>query len=163
MRAQRGWTLVELAVTMVILAVLSAAIATSYQSFMNNKNDSAVRTLLDRVVLMEQQASTTWDHYTPYAVDLNNVGSDLTIVENAGPALDATQVSVIVGENGTLGLAARSQTGTCFLVSVTNALDEGGPQRTDSSPVLDVCTATAALPAGEGVGPYVAGGTVKTF
>lgn len=145
MRNTRGFTLLELVITLVIAAVLFGIGAFSYE-FLNRATDSAEAvSRLDRTAVAEQAVARDFGFYSPYASDLTAVGSDVTIVENGDTVSlisTSNEVSVAVSSEGDLGLATNSPDG-CLGRFVVNLNYGGAATEVDLS--SSACSGLAVL------------------
>lgn len=148
MRTRRGFSLLELVVTLVVLGVILGVAVLSYTNFLGPAREQRAGSLLDRVAAVEQPLARDWGSYSSWPADLADVGSDVTIL-NAAPAQAPGQVSVAVGAKGTLALATRVEGGSC-LFRLVSALSDGGGTVTPSGMAASAaCTGQSALPPAE--------------
>jgi type II secretory pathway pseudopilin PulG len=158
----RAFTLIELAVVLVIIFILAGVALATFTVITNRANNQDAMTLLQRATVVEQQQSNSWGVYSPYGKDLTATGQEVTYAENGSPSLKETQVSVAVGSKGNLGLAVQSRTGTCFYVRVA-PLITGGAVTDVTAPDSAPCSGTEALDDGEVLTPYTLGGTIHVL
>jgi prepilin-type N-terminal cleavage/methylation domain-containing protein len=158
-REARGFTLIEITATLIIIGVLAGISTFGYSWFVEQTRHDQAAATLERVVITEGAFSRDWGGYTAWPGDLVDVGDDVTIV-NGKPSKSPTQVSVAVGSRGTLALAVRVPKGGC-LFRLVAPLDSGGGTTVPTGiPSAATCTAQSALPAAEP--PLVQTASAKT-
>lgn len=166
----RGFTLLEIVVTLVILTILMGIAIVGFSRLVNWVADNSANTNNNRVALTQQNFAKDWGNYTSYGEDILDVGNDISIMENGAPSTNPNQVSVAVGVNGDLGLATMSTSGACQrlrVTSITSSSDaafnpvSGGDTVAVTRPESAPCTGQESLPDGVGVVAYTPGGTAK--
>lgn len=142
----RAFTLLEVIVTLVLLGIVGATAVAGTTAFLDRTRDTEARAALDNVVLLQQSFANGFGTYASEPADLK-VGRDLEVVPGGDLSDSGSTISMSVSDQGSLGLAVLSDSGTCLLRSVT-ALDAGA--ETITRPVTgEPCTGQAALPDGE--------------
>lgn len=150
-RDRKGFTLLEIVVTLVLLGIISGIGVTGTRAFLGRTSDSQAVATLDRVVLAQQSFANSFGGYASLPDDLTRLVRDTSLVSSPQVSDDPEVVSLAVGENGTLGLAVRSNSGMCYLRSIT-ALNVGA-QTVDAEAGEDqACNGAEALPNGEAPG-----------
>jgi len=150
-----AFTLIELIVTLIILGIIIAIMAINIlQPFMVSTHEKSAKATLSRVQTAEQLFARDWGSYSAWSSDLSGVGADVTIL-NASVSHKPTEVSVAVGVNGTLALAVAIDASTCVFRQV-EAVSEGGGSTEPTVNAAALCSAQAALPAGESQQPQSA-------
>lgn len=143
-RRRRAFTLVEIVVTVVVASIIAGIVAASALTATGRAEDELTQGALRRFVVLEQQVASTWGSYTPLPADLSVPRDELQPV--AGVA-GAGQVSIAVGDDGTLGLATLNGNGDCHGLRVSSV--ETGGEQTEVLVDDEPCDAVAVLPAGE--------------
>jgi len=169
-RRRRAFTLIELVIAAIVLALLAAVAATVYSHWTSRAYDTAARANLRAVAhsaLTYQlgEDSDTWDPRS-FQQALAAVGSPVTspgvhadgtwqlVPDDAVPA-SATQISLAL-DGARAALVTRSGTGTLFGLVVVLGTDEPGQPGTepDGTSATDVLAATT----GSGTAPGAGGG-----
>ena len=145
MRRARGFTLIELAVTFVILGVVAAVSMYGYQSFYRGSLDTDTEERLREVAASEAVLAHDWGRFSDHPADFPALADHLTVVNHG--ATQPEEVSVVVGDHGHVGLAALSKSGSCLFLRVAPLL-EGG-DATVVKPDAVGCHGGDALPVGE--------------
>lgn len=110
MRHRSGFSLLEVIVVLVIVAILAAAGSLTFASISGTANEREARRRVDRVVLAERTWAARNASWTNDANELL-LGRGLTLV--SGPSLTTSEVSVSVEDGLHLGLAAIADGGSC--------------------------------------------------
>jgi type II secretory pathway pseudopilin PulG len=134
-------------VVVVILGILMGIAVVAYGSFISYSDTQRANANLDRVMQIEQGLSRSWGGYSSWPPDLTDVGSDLTIL-NGSVSSSATQVSLSVGSNGSLGMAVLIGPGNCDF-RLVGPLVTGANSVTESIPGNATCTAQSAFTGSE--------------
>lgn len=147
-RRRRGFTLLELAITISILGLLSAGLVYAVGAVTATISAREAETLMDRVATAEMNFASVYGSYTAQPTDLTGLGRELIVV--SGRATGFGQVSVALGDDGTLGIAAVDDRDRCIARYLTS-LEAGAEQATVTVPETSVCDGAVALPDGEAV------------
>lgn len=141
----RGFTLVEMVVVLIILGILSTVGAYSLGAFSSNADASNAQASIKRVEVAEHDFAATYGTYSAWPADLA-AGQGLTLTDGASSS--STTVSLAVGADGNLGMAARAQGGACIAVGLSS-LDASPPATPTSVAVGSSapCTGAEALDA----------------
>lgn len=110
MRHRRGFSLLEVIVVLVIVALLAAVGSLTFTRLSGTTNEREARRRIDRVVLAERTWAVKNASWTNDANELV-LGRGLTLV--AGPSRTPGEVSVSVEDGLHLGLAATADGGSC--------------------------------------------------
>lgn len=158
----RGFTLVEIIITLAVLGVLAALGIFGATSFLKTGYDTDARSRLMQVAQLEQSLANTWGTYSQYPQDFTQVSDDTTVTEQTSQ--QAQQVSASVGSLGDVGLAVRSRSGRCLYLLLA-PLTAGADTRdvTAAVPTSAPCHGREALADGEEPQAGAGGGvSVKT-
>lgn len=151
---RRGITLIEVVVIVLILGFLVGLFVYATQSWaVRDRAAAHAEATLANVLAAQKDLAATYGVYSTLAGDLGFAGRHAQV--STAPSTGPEHVSVRVGVNGTLGLAALAEDGTCVLWQVAPLYD-GGAQETVAPPgSSEPCTAALALPAGESAATQV--------
>ena len=126
----RGFTLIELMIVVLIVAIIAAVAVPSYSSFIVRSNRGAATDLITQIMFQQERAQTRQRTYT---TDLTSLGYVLENVAGVGMA-------VATDEGGLYGVTA----GTCAdgsgiadCVLLTATPRNPGPQQNDGILSLD--------------------------
>ena len=106
----RGYSILELIVTLLLVMLLTGIGVVGYRVFSTNLADHAARQNVDRVVQAERGWAARNASWTAVAADLS-VGRGLTVTGSVSTAPNV--VSVAVRDGREIGIAARSESGAC--------------------------------------------------
>lgn len=141
-----GFTLVEIAIGLVIVASLMSIALVSFRGAQRNADRDTAKLMAARLLLPEQSHFADWNYFTPNTSDLSHIPEGVTIKVAPAASTSTKEISVAVGDAGTLVMAVYApEADVCVYKSVTSAgaLSDG---------VLGTptpCNAALALPAGE--------------
>jgi len=158
--SKRGFSMMELAISLTIVTVLSAVAIGGYAKVMDANGDVQSSSYADRVIFANQTVFRGWGSYTPYGQDLKDLGPDLTVLENGKASTTSSEVSIAVGESGNLGVATRSDSGTCTYLLV-GPVAGGGDKKVVTRPGTTPCSGVEALDPGDTSVTYTLGGSIK--
>lgn len=158
----RGFSLVELVVTLVVLGILAVMGTFAYGSIRKSASNTQASSNADRVAVVQQTIARDWGKYSPYGKDIVNVGADLTFSENGAASTGPSNVSMVVGRAGNLGIAVKDDAGDCRFYRVAGLLANGAKTEVTGKPSSAPCNGKEALEAGEQLVAYSPGGTIKT-
>ena len=140
---RRGFTLLELVVTLSIIMLLSGIGTASFNIITNRVRDSEARGALDRATFAERAwlaRNATWAS-DPSVLAM---GRGLTATVSASGSPD--KASIAVDDANRLGLAVMSETGTCFGRLLSDPLIDGSETSVELSPSV-ACSGQAVLQA----------------
>lgn len=142
---RRAYTLIELVVVLVILAIVSVIGAYALTGFGHRFDAASAQASIDRVVVAEHTVASTYGGYSSWPADIE-AGQGVTITD--GASTSSSTVSLALGSNGDLGLAAQSTQGTCVAVGLSS-LNATPPGTATTASVASgtPCTGQAALAA----------------
>jgi prepilin-type N-terminal cleavage/methylation domain-containing protein len=156
-RRPRAFSLIEMVCVIAIIGLLVGVGVANWTQLTGHQKNSRADANLDRVAVTEAQVAKDWNTYTALGSDLADVGADLTLL-NGGRSTGETQVSLAVGDQGSLGMAVLSATKVCHL-RLLAALSAGGGSTVVSAPAGANCAASSAFTGTEQ--PITQTGTVK--
>ena len=144
-RDRRGFTLVEMIVTLTVLAILVALSMFGAQSFLRTGHDSDARARLREVAQAQVSLANQWGMYSEYSGDFAGLAGSTKVTHLVSSGSDV--VSANVGSAGSLGLALRSVSGKCLYMRV-EPLVAGGDALdvTAQVPASAPCRGVEALP-----------------
>lgn len=141
MRFSRGYSLLEILVTLTVALILAGAAVTSFAYIKALSADNEARTALDRVAMAERAwvaRNATWAD-DPSVL---NVGRGLVVTQSASGS--PTVVSIAVNNDNELGVAVMSETGTCMARVLGDPLLDGG-ETSFEMPSGSACSGVGAL------------------
>jgi len=136
----KAFTLIELLLVLGLLLLLGSIATLSYQIVIEAGQDSATENSLNRAVLAQRayvHTSGTWG-------TAEQLPARAGLVFTSQASTDSSEVSVGVGDNQLVGLAALSDTGTCFAFVLDDPLASGRQHTVEMSPAL-TCSGASAL------------------
>ena len=145
-RPAKAFSLLELVTTTFLVGLLSVGIIFAYQEIFGSVSTREAEGHINRVVSAQQNFAGVYGKYTPFPADLSGMGRNLTVV--AGRSKRSGEVSISVGEKGTLGVAALDDRGRCSVRRVSS-LEDGSESTKVAFTPSAVCDGRAALPDGE--------------
>lgn len=146
-RQGRGFTMIEVTITIVLLVVLATVGVSALRAVIDRSGDAAASATLDRAITAQRSFSNAYGSYASEPSDLKDLGRDLTVVLPPQSSTSTDVLSMAVGTKGTLVVAIRSKSGKCLLRSVTPLL--ASSKETASVTETSICLATDVLPPGE--------------
>jgi prepilin-type N-terminal cleavage/methylation domain-containing protein len=148
MYRRRGFSLIEFVVAVVILVVLAAIGTFTYRAIINKSANVSAESSIGRVEQSELGFATSFGFFTPDPTDLQPApGNDITLTtgNSTGPSV----VSIAVGTDGSLGIAALSTSGSCETENVADASSGQQPTLTTLASSA-ACSGASALASGIG-------------
>lgn len=142
---RRGYTVIEIAVVVFIIGVFGVMVAIGALSVADSEAEKLAAAHAADAIAEQQRFAQRFGTYTGHPADLAAAdGYDVVVDESS----DHTQVSVALGESGTLGVAVRRNDSECLHWRV-GALAAGGGVAEVTLAANAVCTGEEALPANE--------------
>jgi hypothetical protein len=136
----RGNSLIELAVVFIGIAIVGVVLAVTTTDAISDSEVKRADQNADRVVVLQQRFAQQHGSYSGYPQDLGRVeGFNLTTEASSGPDV----VSIALGEQGTLGVAARRDDRNCVVWRVYDLSSGGGAERIEADG--SSCDGTEAL------------------
>ena len=158
----RAFTLIELAITLLIAGIIAGIAIFAYQSLQRNVAAGEAAALADRVVMVQTLVARDWGTFSPYGNDLKQVGGDVIFVEHPGASTKKDEVSIAVSNRGYLGIAIMGGDDQCHRYYVDSVLGRGVKTEVTGLPTSARCTGAISLPSGQtATESYTIGGTVK--
>lgn len=139
----RGFTLLELVVTLSIIMLLAGIGTASFNIITSRVRDSEAHGALDRATFAERAwlaRNATWASDPTVLM----MGRGLTATTSASGSPDTA--SIAVDDANRLGLAVMSETGTCYGRLLTDPLLDGSETSVEVSPSV-ACSGQAVLEA----------------
>lgn len=146
-RQRRGFTMLEVVATFVLLGILAALATSGLSRAIARSDDAAAAASLDRVLLSQRTFANAFGEYASLPTDLRDLGRDVVVLADPTPSTGSTEISIAVGEDGTLGVAVQSKTGTCIVRKVT-PLSAGSEASVVPADGGGLCNGSRALPEG---------------
>lgn len=140
-RVRRAFTLIEVTVTVTLLAIMGAVAAHTYSSTVGDRQLAAVEAVLGDVTAAQKQLGADFGTYSTWASDLGTVASEASLLAG-GSVSRPGEVSMVVGSLGSLGLAAQTEGGQCVVWRVAPVAAGGKQVEVDSE---GACSGGAAL------------------
>lgn len=159
--SRRGFTLLEIMVVVLILAILAAAFGIGATAVARRGDQVAARAAAERVIAAQQGFASSWGTYTPDPDDLDVSSRDHTVI--TGEVTEAQTVSIAVGEHvdnltgGSLVTATLGPAGSCVAVWVGPLASGTDPTVVSDEDLADAgsCDPAAILVAVTGETPMV--------
>ena len=149
----RGNSLIELAVVFIGISIVGVVLALTTTDAISDSEVKRADQHADRVVILQQRFAQQHGSYTGYPPDLGRIEDfDVTVEPSPGPDV----VSIALGEDGTLGVAARRDERNCIIWRVYDLAAGGGSERVEGDG--STCDGTQAL----GDEPEAAGGSTTS-
>ena len=146
---RRGFTILELVITMVVVTTLAAVGTVGLSSVNNRQQRDVAKADVDMVAQAQLRFAALYDTFTDYPLDLTGYASvPKPITVATTPALTTRTVSIALGSEGGLGLAARGTDGSC-LFRYLPSLGTLGESEQWVAETGALCEGRAAFPAGE--------------
>ena len=155
-RRRKAFTLLEMVATVTMIALLSALAMGGYLKFRNDASNGSAQSTIDRVVNVERSFANSFGTYTGVASDLRNLDSEITLLGASTASTSDSQASIALGSQGGLGVAVKSRSGTCYMMSMASlsaGFGAANDTRVDASgsmqtmPKGSICTGREALSA----------------
>lgn len=122
---ERGFTIIELMVTVLIVAILISIAVPSFAGARQRTNDRAAQTLIRNALATEKVVYTGLLRYADdSAGELTEVEPGLSYVNSLTPTLPG-KVTVAVSGSDVVYLSGKSKSGTCFYLVDDAALGTG--------------------------------------
>lgn len=122
MTRTRGFTLIEVIVTLGILLVLVGIGTVSFTTIKNATTNNTASQNLDRIIFAERAwlaRNATW------ASDPSVLQLGRGLRATNAPSNDPDVVSIAVDDDNTLGLAVMSESGTCYGRTIGDPMTDG--------------------------------------
>jgi type IV pilus assembly protein PilA len=134
--AEQGFTLIELMVVVLVIAILLAIAVPTYLGARNSAHDEAAQTSLHITVLAARAAFAEGQSYdnATFADALQAVEPSLTFVRHNVPSTDPKTVSVKATDTNVWYGAAYSKSGTCFYIRDSVASGDAGTTYAEATP-----------------------------
>jgi prepilin-type N-terminal cleavage/methylation domain-containing protein len=139
-------TLIEMVVTIVLLGIIATMGVVAVNELRSGYAERQADSNIETVQMAEYRYAVAYGTYTADPAALNINDDAVTVV--SVPSLTPGQVHVVVGTEGTLGLAADNADGGCAARRVA-PLGLGGEVTVVEFGPGALCDAAAALPGGE--------------
>jgi prepilin-type N-terminal cleavage/methylation domain-containing protein len=139
-RARHGFSMVELVVTMVVVAIVTVTVTMGSTAVLDENNNRAAQSNVQRVLIAQQTFATKYGTYTGFPDDLGQL-TDIEVSSEVSD--DPSVVSIALGVDGTIGIASRRDERTCVMVAAAAAAAGGAITVFDTEP--QACDAAAAL------------------
>jgi type IV pilus assembly protein PilE len=130
----RGFTLVELAVTMVIAAILAAISIPAYSNYVRKAHRAEAKSTLLDLASLEERYFTTNNNYTDIASNLGYTGSGTGYTTAGGSfSVGNGYYTVVLSKTDAVAPTAGVQGGTPALYTITATATTVGNQQRDTS------------------------------
>jgi Tfp pilus assembly protein PilE len=148
-RTRRALTVIELAGTFAVLAIVVAISFVGLRSFVSYQDDQQAKSYLATVANLERRYASMNDGYTSNPTDLQGIPSGITVTSSL--STDRGVVSIAVGSSGSLGLATLATSGVCYTLRVAPISGSlaGAEELSSSLGSSSACDGRSALPSGE--------------
>lgn len=121
----RGFTIVELLIVIVIIAILAAITIVAYNGIQNRANDTAIRSDLSAMAKQVSLFNAEYGIYPTSAQFFNGTGG-MSPIKISKPSYITTVYNFYyctnVGVNSEFGIAIRSKSGQTYTISSTNGI-----------------------------------------
>ena len=149
MKTRRALTVIELAGTFAVLAIVVAISFGGLRSFVSYQDDQQAKSYLSTVANLERRYASMNDGYTSNPTDLQGIPTGITVTSSL--STDRGVVSIAVGSSGSLGLATLASSGTCYTLRVAPISGSlaGAEELSSTLGSSSACDGRSALPSGE--------------
>lgn len=140
-RTRRGFSLLELVFVFIAVAVVGIVLALTTADVLDTNAQRRADNHANEVLVAEQRFAQRHGGFTGYPADLGRF-EDFDVI--VGPSDGPDEVSIALGERGTLGVAVRRGDDHCVLWKAVDLAAGGGSQRLDP-PRSAACDGIEAL------------------
>lgn len=139
--SRRGFSLLELVFVFVAVAVVGIVLALTTTDVLESNEQRRAEGYANEVLVVAQGFAQRYGGFSGYPGDYGRF-EDFDVV--TGPSDGPEEVSVALGESGTLGVAVRRSDDTCVMWRATDLAAGGGSKRI-SVPRTAACDGVEAL------------------
>jgi Tfp pilus assembly protein PilE len=149
MQIRRALTVIELAGTFAVLAIVVAISFGGLRSFVSYQDDQQAKSYLSTVANLERRYASMNDGYTSNPTDLQGIPTGITVTSSL--STDRGVVSIAVGSSGSLGLATLASSSVCYTLRVAPISGSlaGAEELSSTLGSSSACDGRSALPSGE--------------
>lgn len=144
-----GYSLLEMVIVLILISILALGAATALRSFQQSgtgaEADAAMLAVFDSQLRFRQQYGT----FATDPAELPLADGQATVT--TGPSEGPREISVVVGDTGTLALAAQVTSSTCRWRTVESAVSGGSIDQGEED--TSICAAESHLPESEAPEP----------
>ena len=160
-KQQRGFTIVELLIVIVVIAILAAISIVAYNGIQNRANDTTVQSDLATMAKKFRIYQIDKGNYPLTSADLSDVGANVSKGSYLiSPATTYNVMPCITSGGADFSIAASSKSGNRYFIgSKTGSVQQftGATNWTDTSAYITMCSDTLAgssIPTGGGAPGY---------